>query len=123
VAFAVQHRGQWLVRQRPAGQINAHLWEFPNVELTDDNGFRPEELAQGLLRFTVADLRKLCTVRHTITRYRMTLEVFAGKVDGRRKPRQTGKWLSMDDIRALPFPSAHKRVREQLISELSRPTG
>ena len=33
VAFVAERNGMFLVRQRPAGVVNAHLWEFPNVEI------------------------------------------------------------------------------------------
>src|SRR6185503_11908462 len=33
VAFVVERDGKYLVRQRPEGVVNAHLWEFPNVEV------------------------------------------------------------------------------------------
>ena len=33
IAFVVERNGKFLVRQRPAGVVNAHLWEFPNVEI------------------------------------------------------------------------------------------
>ena len=29
----IENRGTFLVRQRPEGVVNAHLWEFPNIEL------------------------------------------------------------------------------------------
>ena len=32
-----RERGLFLVRQRPAGVVNAHLWEFPNLELAPDD--------------------------------------------------------------------------------------
>src|SRR5262249_27379683 len=32
-AFVARSRGRFLVRQRSAGIVNAHLWEFPNVEV------------------------------------------------------------------------------------------
>src|SRR5262249_20109371 len=32
-AFVLEINGKFLVRQRPEGVVNAHLWEFPNVEL------------------------------------------------------------------------------------------
>ena len=33
IAFVIERSGKFLVRQRPAGVVNAHLWEFPNVEV------------------------------------------------------------------------------------------
>ena len=38
-AFVIERDGKFLVRQRPAGVVNAHLWEFPNAEI----GARPNE--------------------------------------------------------------------------------
>src|SRR5439155_27108515 len=32
IALVVERRGRFLVRQRPDGVVNAHLWEFPNIE-------------------------------------------------------------------------------------------
>src|SRR4029077_2737319 len=55
-AFVINRNSRFLVRQRPSGVVNAHLWEFPNLETngeTDLNkiaqtalGFRPESLQQ-----------------------------------------------------------------------------
>ena len=36
IAFVIERDGKFLVRQRPAGIVNAHLWEFPNVEINGD---------------------------------------------------------------------------------------
>ena len=33
MAFIVESNGRFLVRQRPAGIVNGHLWEFPNAEV------------------------------------------------------------------------------------------
>src|SRR4029078_9609577 len=35
IAFVVERNGRLLVRQRRAGSVNSHLWEFPNLEVTD----------------------------------------------------------------------------------------
>lgn len=36
LVFLVPRRGRWLVRQRPAGGVNAGLWEFPTIETERD---------------------------------------------------------------------------------------
>ncbi|TAK96061.1 MAG: A/G-specific adenine glycosylase, partial [Verrucomicrobia bacterium] len=38
IAFVVDRGGKFLVRQRPDGVVNAHLWEFPNVEVGTSGG-------------------------------------------------------------------------------------
>jgi len=39
-AFVAQQGKHFLVRQRPAGIVNAYLWEFPNVELEPEDSHR-----------------------------------------------------------------------------------
>src|ERR1017187_6531340 len=77
-AFVLENRGRFLVRQRPAGVVNAHLWEFPNIELT---GVRPDlqGAARNVLKSSCSTMTSLFAIRHSITRYRITLEVFGAK--------------------------------------------
>jgi A/G-specific adenine glycosylase len=168
-AFVVERDGKFLVRQRPAGVVNGHLWEFPNVELT---GARPVETPSGavkrkLLRvtdprsgaktpdgaqgtdapyqpndFRIIDRKPLCTVKHSITRYRITLEAYRAEIaagrladDGgkgvtsvesrrgaaKRKllrvtdPRSGGVWLALAQLDRLAFTSAHRKILERLL--------
>ena len=107
-AFIVEKRGRFLVRQRPAGVVNAHLWEFPNEEVDALNGNR-KELENDRNRA----LEPFCTIKHSITRYRMTLRAF--KLNGnRRRGSLRGRWLRLDELRGLPFTAAHKKVLDQL---------
>jgi A/G-specific adenine glycosylase len=148
VAFVAQRGNRFLVRQRPAGVVNAHLWEFPNVEVGSDHsdtaqvarrvrssrsgalagpdrlkaGFQTEfsgsalrRTARRVLGLTPKVLQPLCTIKHSITRYRISLQVF--RVAGEFTPRRTsarGKWLRASDLRRLPFCSAHKRILRHL---------
>jgi A/G-specific adenine glycosylase len=111
-AFVVENRGKFLVRQRPAGVINAHLWEFPNVEL---NGapVEPGTAARDALGFSPRDLTSLCTIKHSITRYRITMEAFCGRASA-RKCRAQDRWLLLSGLDKLSFPSAHKKILRAL---------
>jgi A/G-specific adenine glycosylase len=146
VAFVVERNGIFLVRQRPAGVVNAHLWEFPNVEVS------PQIPPLGALasRRRVADiflmglaggtpalpggsflrsikLTPLCVVKHSITRYRITLEAFrvsfggTGSTSphsektksgtrGTRPSEYLGVWKSPAQMRRLAFTAAHKKL-------------
>ncbi len=113
IAFVVEHNGKLLVRQRPAGVVNAHLWEFPNVEVGARLGEPQELLAEfDVLRVTdprSVKLEPLCTVKHSITRYRITLEAF--KVSLKQSPaKMDGVWKTPAQLSALAFTSAHKKV-------------
>jgi len=109
-AFVFEKKGCVLVRRRSANGVNASLWEFPNVEL---DGRRPEarQLAESLFRARPLTTTLLHRVRHTITRYRITMDVFRVEFAG-RKPRTIahGRWCSLRELRKLAFPSAHRKI-------------
>ncbi|MBI5802207.1 MAG: A/G-specific adenine glycosylase [Verrucomicrobia bacterium] len=107
--FVMERGGKFLVTQRPAGGVNARLWEFPNLEVT---GLRlaPETSAKQLLQVTIR-CEPLCEVKHTITRYRITQRVFRVRWPSAEAsvPAHT-RWLCMPELHALPFTSAHRRI-------------
>jgi A/G-specific adenine glycosylase len=168
IAFVIERNGNFLVRQRPAGVVNAHLWEFPNVEIgprlsepqhehfgvrwhsaaatpLSDRGqgiqsgvalrFPPQSkkirlpvrrvvnVAAKLFGSRPTNANHLCTVKHSITRYRITLEAwrvsFGGlnsttpKIFGSRRARPSennGVWLTPAQMSRLAFASAHKKL-------------
>ena len=75
IAFVIERNGIFLVRQRPAGVVNAHLWEFPNVEITGAK-ITAHEVFESEFGCQPPVLEPLCTVKHSITRYRITLEAW-----------------------------------------------
>ena len=108
IAFAMERDGKFLVRQRPAGVVNAHLWEFPNLESTDTrNGVRT--VFRKLFEFDSPAVRRLCVVKHSITRYRITLEVFTARLVS-SPPKSAGLWKTPAQMRALAFSSAHRKI-------------
>jgi adenine-specific DNA glycosylase len=98
--------------------VNAHLWEFPNLELSPDDSDlkRAARRALGVRPRTFAPL---ATIKHSITRYRITLEAYqvAGG-DAARIPAQTkGRWLGRSRLKQLAFTGAHKQILRRLESE------
>jgi A/G-specific adenine glycosylase len=154
IAFVIERNGKFLVRQRPAGVVNAHLWEFPNVEIGarlsepqharwqntagkipaiggtrrccgsgDPRSESVADVAAQLFGSSPTSINHLCTVKHSITRYRITLEAFrvsfGGSSSARPKnPRHRGTspsenngvWLTSAQFRPLAFTSAHKKL-------------
>jgi len=128
VAFIARNRGRFLVRRRPAGGVNAHLWEFPNVELTR-NGGNPDwddgdevlhEAARGVLGGAPGSLEAFCTIKHSITRYRITLDVFRVPGETAASAGAGGCWLTAGELSRLPFTGAHKRILRRLSSKPAR---
>jgi A/G-specific adenine glycosylase len=150
IAFVIERNGKFLVRQRPAGVVNAHLWEFQNVEIAPNQRssgrqsahyFRKRSQSRLTSAATVQEpdleiiraaksfgiespaLQPLCTVKHSITRYRITLEAWYVKFGGRssttpkhfetrgtRPSKNNGVWLTPAQMSRLAFASAHKKL-------------
>jgi A/G-specific adenine glycosylase len=114
IAIAVVHRGRWLVRQRPAGMVNAHLWEFPNQEV--EATAKPKQTARDVLGFASSALKEFCTIKHSITRYRITLTVYRAttKSGDTKNSAKHGRWLTLPEARKLAFTGAHLKILKQL---------
>ena len=110
IAYVVERKGRYLVRQRPASTLNALLWEFPNVErISGDNA------AENGTFQLAPNSEPICSIKHSITRYRMTLDVFRARLRrGAPAEDALGKWLSLPSLRKLPFTSAHRRILDLL---------
>jgi A/G-specific adenine glycosylase len=109
VAFVVKRKGKFLVRQRPAGVVNAHLWEFPNVEV-DGNQYRPAKVFETEFGFAPARISSLLTMKHSITRYRITLEAFAVNSGQTIRSNNGSVWKTPAELKKLAFTSAHGKV-------------
>jgi len=124
-AFVCERDGRFYVRQRPAGVVNAHLWEFPNTEIPNGR-FDPKPAAQKVLGIETSKLEPLCAVKHSITRYRVMVEAFRlnlggtsdtsphlkGAKSGARgaRPSEIGVWKTPAQMRRLAFTAAHKKL-------------
>jgi A/G-specific adenine glycosylase len=116
-AFIARENGSVFVRQRPAGIVNAHLWEFPNVELNGDENDLAR-MARKAIGLKLKSATPLYTVRHSITRYRIRLDAF--EVIAARKLRGDGQWLDWRAANELPFCSAHRKIFDELFHPKGR---
>jgi A/G-specific adenine glycosylase len=109
IAFIFRHKTKVLVRKRAQSVVNGGLWEFPNIEIKRGDNANPHAE-----RF---DLKPLRTIKHTITRNRITLHAFAGPANGNAKALAgefDAEWHPLADLEKLPFSSAHARLRALL---------
>ena len=118
IAFVVETNGKFLVQQRPAGVVNAHLWEFPNVEVT---ATKPDmdAVCKNVFNSAPTKVQALCTVKHSITRYRITLEAFRIHIKG-FPPKTAGAWKTPTQMETLAFTSAHRKVLRALTVRVGR---
>jgi A/G-specific adenine glycosylase len=107
-AFVIERDGKFLVQQRPIGIVNAHLWEFPNFE-TNGKKKDAKEIFDSSFNFKAAEFQPLCTIKHSITRYRITLKAFRVQLPKRLKT-LNGIWLPRTQFDSLAFTAAHKKL-------------
>jgi A/G-specific adenine glycosylase len=111
LALVVSDGDHLLVRRRPAGSVNAGLWEFPNIEVgVNVKNFRPL-----VAPFELVTREPFFRVRHSITRYRILLEAYRAELpaDPAAAAAVGAAWKTPAQIKKLPFTSAHRKVLRQ----------
>jgi len=107
VAFVFERNGRFLVRQRPAGVVNAHLWEFPNAEVNRAKLDMPR-IFKSQFGGVPETISPLCKVKYSITRYRITLEAYTASSN--KVSPASGIWKTPVQMRRLAFTAAHKKL-------------
>ena len=115
VAVAVIERdGRFLIQERPAGGLLAGLWEFPGGKVEPGEG--PAAALRRELReelgVEVEGVRRLTTVRHSYTRFQVTLHAFACGIRGETgfKTGPKRRWVTLRTIRRYPLPSGSVKI-------------
>ena len=116
IALAVECDGKLLVHQRPEGTVNAHLWEFPNWEV-EKQPVAATALAKKILGLAPASLKPLATIKHSITRYRITVEALLAEIKT-RPAAVDGVWKSPGQMGRLAFTAAHKKLASLAIRHI-----
>jgi A/G-specific adenine glycosylase len=121
-AVLVQRRGRVLVLKRPDGQRWAGLWDFPRFAIrAQEPAALREELVAGVARLTGVRIEpgeRRATLRHGVTRFRITLECYEarfvrrGAVDGRPL---AIRWLRPVELEAYPLSATGRKLSRLLV--------
>jgi len=108
----------WLVYRVPAGERWAGLWDFPRV--TDGTARTAEKAIDSITSATdilTAPTRLLATIRHAVTRYRITLQVHQtnaiedtsfGSVEGEYR------FATIKELSQLPLSTTGRKIVDLL---------
>jgi A/G-specific adenine glycosylase len=118
VAVVVRRRRQILLAQRPDGGRWARMWEFPRRAVP--SGATQEETAANLLAEIGVAAKlgpELMTIRHGVTRFRITLACFDAKHQGgsfRPGLYARGQWLPLERLDDFPSSTPQRRLAAAL---------
>ena len=113
----LEHDGRILIQKRKPKGVWANLWEFPGGRL--EAGETPEmALMREYLEETelaVGNLKKITSVQHSYTIYRVTLHCyFCSVIDDRHEPvlhtAQEYRWVKPAELSAFAFPAGHRKL-------------
>ena len=123
VSAIASRGGRVLVtKTRPDAARWAGMWLFPNAEVGPDE---TAEAAVARALFSTVGLRGeaaelVCVVRHTVTRFRITLDAYRMRVSAGVAKALTVSdfaWKKPQELLALAMPNAHRRIATALRDE------
>ena len=125
-AAVVVRRGQEvLLRRCGTGERWAGLWDFPRFVVGGHSAAAARrELCEQVLRITgltVEAGEKIITIRHGVTRFRITLHCFeATRVAGRRRSSTElpTAWVRTDGLDDYPLSTTGRRIAQLLIKSI-----
>ena len=114
----ISRKGKFLIRKCGSGERWEGLWDFPRFETTHSD--RPvEKLIDEIRQMTALEVMLEAdgtTIKHAVTRYRITLEVYRStRVRGRLKKLATeSRWATPTELAALPMSITGRKIAKQL---------
>jgi A/G-specific adenine glycosylase len=111
-AVVIRHNGKVLMRECGKDERWAGLWDFPRFALDAEGPlFAKQEIIDKVRRQTnvsCAPRSLLKTIKHGVTRYRITLECYAADF---ASGRATGaKWIKRGDLDTLPLSTTGRKI-------------
>lgn len=119
-AVVVRRGDAVLVVCNPAGERWAGLWDFPRFELRGEGTTTIEhELATNVAERTglkVRLQRSFATLKHGVTRYRITLDAWLATSAGGRLARNawTPRWVQLEELSELPLSTTGRKIAKLL---------
>ena len=125
-AVVIRRNGKVLLRQCQSGERWAGLWDFPRFAV-ERNSFRPingtnwvplrrqlAERTRQLTGITIRDVVELATLKHGVTRFRITLQVFEATAATSRPT--NASWIRLGDLPDYPLSTTGRKIARLLES-------
>jgi A/G-specific adenine glycosylase len=113
-AVVVEQRGQVLLVRNEERQRWAGLWDFPRFDVTAAGDSLSAELTAAVQAHSgvrIAGLRPLVTLKHGVTRFRITLECFSARAcRGQHALAANARWVSPHELEQYPLSTTGRKL-------------
>ena len=113
---------EYLARPLPDGGRWAGLWDFPrSTEIATESVDAAADWLSGQLGTEIAAGVRLHTLRHAVTKYRISLHVHqarvAGAEIGQGNAQPSWQWVSLDKMQELPLSVTGRKIADFLAED------
>ena len=116
----IWRRGRVLLRRCDEGERWAGLWDFPRFVVESAAGKnRAAAVCSNVTRLAgihISDVRSLATLKHGVTRFRITLHCYTAEFHAGDPRRQGWHWVVPQKLSEYPLSITGRRVAQQLSS-------
>ena len=123
-AVVVRRRGKVLLLRRDNAGRWAGLWDFPRFELSSRRADAVQrelvEKVRQMTGFSVQPEAKLTTIKHSVTRFRITLECHEARYlrqDTKPQNRPEMRWLLPEELEAFPLSVSGRKLGCLLVED------
>jgi A/G-specific adenine glycosylase len=125
-AVVIWRKGRVLLRRHATGERWAGLWDFLRFPITASN---KQSLANELIGsverrsgLIVETPRRLTTIKHGVTRFRITLDCFMAEctTPRARLARGTWRWVRPEDLSEFPLSMTGRKISRLLMAEQAK---
>lgn len=115
-AVVIRRGSKVLLRQCQKGERWAGLWDFPRFAVPPNlNGQLPRHIereTRTLMGIKIDRLEPLATLKHGVTRFRITLEVFTAAAASSRP--KNGLWVTPGELADYPLSTTGRQIARLL---------
>jgi A/G-specific adenine glycosylase len=121
-SIVVRKNGQILVRRRGADERWAGMWDFPRFEILGEGPlFVRDEIITKLRTQTGITAKPgnlITTLKHGVTRYRITLDCYAAEyASGRAGAEKATRWVRPTELSELPLSVTARKLANLLTAK------
>ncbi len=111
VALLLEFNGRLLVQKRPKTGVNANFWQFPQMSAPGTAALTTSRVRRLFGLGHEYALARVASIRHSVTRHRIVLEVFHGSGRGNELlGGESSRWVTKSQLSRLPLTAAHRRI-------------